>query len=174
MNNTSFYSALRISALRNLSSLRASKAWMGLHRCESDAANHTDESVWRRVDDPQALDDSFTAIRVVTAGHLDLVEVACVFCCLGYALRATLAGEEEGMPAVSFVVEQGRVAATVLVLSYDCTKSIRTNPDPKLAFELAHQYVREGTPLRKTSRTGPIGTRLVEGIGLRRVEFYVR
>ena len=169
MNKPSFVSVVRIFApMCNV------RAWTSLYHRKSNTANQTDSSVWRRVDTADAFDVPFDTIRVVTAGHLDLVEVACVFCCLGYALRATLAGEEVGMPDVSFILEQGRVAATVLVLSYDCTKSIRTNPDPKLAFELAHQYVREGTPLRKTSRTGPIGTRLVEGIGSRRVEFYVR
>ena len=174
MNNTSFYSALRISVLRILSSLRDSKAWARLHPHQSDTAGFAEESQWKHVDAADAFEVPFDTIRVVTAGHLDPVEIVCVLGCLGYALQANLAGDEVGMPAVSFELVRGCITKTVLEMSYDCTKSIRTEPDPKLAFELARQYIVEGTPCRKTGRSGPVGSRLMEGIGARSVEFSVR
>ena len=132
------------------------------------------EEGWKSVDAPDAFEVPFDTIRVVTAGHLDPVEIVCVLGCLGYALQAMLAGDEVGMPAVSFVIQRGCITKTVLEIGYDSANSIRTEPDPKLAFELARQYIVEGTPCRKTGRSGPVGSRLVEGIGARSVEFSVR
>ena len=162
------------SAMHIFTSLRDAKAWAGLQRRESDTVNPTDESAWRPVDAADAFDGPFDTIRVVTAGHLDPVEIVCVLGCLGYALQAMLAGDEVGMPAVSFVIQRGCITKTVLEIGYDSANSIRTEPDPKLAFELARQYIVEGTPCRKTGRSGPVGSRLVEGIGARSVEFSVR
>ena len=174
MNNTSFYSALRISVLRILSSLRDSKAWARMHRHQSDTAGFAEESQWKHVDAADAFEVPFDTIRVVTAGHLDPVEIVCVLGCLGYALQAMLAGDEVGMPVVSYVVKHGRVTATILEMFYDSESTIRTEPDPAEAFQLARQYVAEGTPPRKTTRSGPVGTRLVAGIGACGVGFYVR
>ena len=169
MNSTPFASAMRI-----FTTLRDAKSWAGIYRRESDTANPTDDSAWRRVDAANAFDGPFDAIRVVTAGHLDPVEIVCVLGCLGYALQAMLAGDEVGMPVVSYVVKHGRVTATILEMFYDSESTIRTEPDPAEAFQLARQYVAEGTPSRKTSRSGPMGTRLVEGIGARDIGYYVR
>ena len=115
-----------------------------------------------------------TRLSRVVAGHLTPDEMTRVTGCVGYALRATLAGDDLGQPVVSYMVERGRVTATILEMSYDSSTSIRTEPEPASAFELARQYVAEGTPRRKTSRSGSVGSRLVEGIDARDFDIEVR
>jgi len=59
---------------------------------------------------------------------------------------------------------------------YDSTKSRRDDPDYFEAFEKALLYINEGTPVRTTNRAGigTKGTRLVEGIGQRKVNIFLR
>lgn len=92
--------------------------------------------------------------------------------CLGYALRQELAGEDLSDPEQ----EMNGNGLAALAFYYDLTKSRRDDPDVFAAFELARQYIVEGTPARKTDRqgAGTKGTRLVEGIGPCDVQFYLR
>jgi len=91
--------------------------------------------------------------------------------CLGYALREMLAGEDLSEPD-AYGADQGMR----LSYYYDSTKSRRDDPDYFAAFEKALLYINEGTPVRTTNRAGigTKGTRLVEGIGPRKVNIFLR
>jgi hypothetical protein len=130
---------------------------------------------WRPVEDPAAFAGGFKEIRVVCDTDLDDEEVFQVAGCLGYALREILAGEDLSEPTV-YRPSDGDFTLTVLDFAWDSRSSIRTNPDPAWAFEVAKVYVYEGTRARTTTRVGPVGSRLVEGIGRDRcnVSFFVR
>jgi len=144
------------------------------------------ETPWRRVPDGTATGDSlllacdFTAIRVVCDRRLDWPDIGRLAGCLAYALKATLAGEELGEPAVEFACSPagGSLAFTVVEFAYDASRSIRTEPDPIEAFRVAREYLLSGgTPVRTTNREGPgtQGTRLVEGLfSPCSLTFYVR
>jgi hypothetical protein len=133
------------------------------------------ETPWRPVEDPAAFTGGFTEIRVVCDTILDDSEVERVAGCLGYALREHLAGEDLSEPTV-YRPQDGELALTVIDFNWDSRTSIRSNPDPAWAFEVARVYVFAGTRERTTARVGPIGSRLVEGLGAGRcnVAFYVR
>ncbi|WP_394794901.1 hypothetical protein [Armatimonas sp.] len=94
--------------------------------------------------------------------------------CIGYALRQTLHGESLSEPEKAKRTGDGR---TIVRFSYDSTKSQSDDPDDQSAFEIAGQYVREGSPLRTTNRAGAntAGTRLCEGLGANiSAKFWVR
>ena len=57
--------------------------------------------------------------------------------CLGYALKAMLAGQELGDPFVCYPVADGRIAFTVLEFGYTSASSTRTDPDFFQAFATA-------------------------------------
>jgi hypothetical protein len=121
------------------------------------------EEPWRSVDDPDAFLSDFYEVRVTFDRELSADEISRASGALGYALRATLAGESLSDPTVALCEDH----RTVLEYGYDATKSQRDDPDFDAAFLLAHRYIEEGTPVRKTDRAGKgtQGTRLVEGIG---------
>ena len=60
--------------------------------------------------------------------------------------------------------------------AWDSTSSTRTTPDYSEAFSKAREFVFEGTPLRTTDREGKgtKDTRLVEGIALCNLSFFLR
>ena len=134
------------------------------------------EAAWRHIRGKEAFDTPFTEIRAVCDRTRGGEEVRRFCGCLGYALRATLAGEELGEPLVYYPVADGRIAFTVLEFPYDSASSARTSPDCFQAFALARQYLFEGTPVRTTDREGKgtKDTRLVEGIARCNLSLYVR
>jgi hypothetical protein len=133
------------------------------------------ETPWRPVEDPAAFTGGFSEIRVVCDTMLSDEEVERVAGCLGYALREHLAGEELSEPTI-YRPQDGDLALTIIDFQWNSRTSIRTNPDPAWAFEVARVYVFAGTRERTTNRVGPVGSRLVEGLGAGRcnVAFYVR
>lgn len=111
---------------------------------------------------PEVSED-FDTITVRVGRTLNDAEVAQVGGCLGYALRVHVAGEDLGEPeSVTH-----RAGQTVLRYWYDSTKAQRSDPDPQHAFQVAAEYMFEGTPVRRSNKAGPgaMGTRLIEGIG---------
>lgn len=78
---------------------------------------------------------------------------------LGYGL-STMKGEPLS-DADCTVTSSG----TTLTFEYDSTKCRRTSQSVQEALILGAQYAQEGSLQRTTDRTGPIGSRLVEGIG---------
>lgn len=113
----------------------------------------------------------FSEIMLVFDGPLAEWEVRQASGCLGYALREVLAGEDLSDPEGSGESHRPR-----LVYYYDSTKSLRDDPDYGAAFEKAVRYMEEGTPIRATNRAGAgtKGTRLVEGIGPRKVSIFLK
>ena len=132
------------------------------------------EPTWKSVDSPNAFTEPFSRIRVVADRRLDENEFLRLAGCLAYALRASLAGCDMGQPEVSYAVAKGGATFTVVEADYDGDSSVRTEPDPAKAFALACLYIFQGTPLRKTSRVGPCGSRLVDGIAPCNITIYVR
>lgn len=134
------------------------------------------EAAWRHIRGKEAFDIPFKEIRAVCDRPLDGEEVRRFCGCLGYALKATLAGEELGEPYACYPVADGRVAFTVLEFAYDSASSVRTSPDYFQAFAIARQYAFEGTPVRITDREGKgtKDTRLVAGIVRCNLSVYVR
>ena len=134
------------------------------------------EGPWRHIRNKETFGTPFREIRAVCDRALDTEEVNRFCGCLGYALRATLAGEELSEPSVSYPSADGRIAFTVLEFSYASDTSIRTVPDYFQAFATARNYVFEGTPVRTTDREGKgtKDTRLVEGIARCNLSIYVR
>ena len=99
------------------------------------------------------------------------------FCgCLGYALKATLAGDELGEPEVCYPAAGGAIAFTVMEFAWDSQSTTRTDPNYSEAFSKAREYIFAGTPLRTTDREGKgtKDTRLVEGIALCNLSFFLR
>ncbi len=121
------------------------------------------EISWQSIFDSDAFLGDFYEVRVTFNRELSSDEISRASGALGYAFRASLAGESLSEPTVMQNVEY----RTVLEYDYDSTKSQRDDPDFDAAFLLAHRYIEEGTPVRKTDRAGKgtQGTRLVEGIG---------
>lgn len=85
-----------------------------------------------------------------------------------------LVGDDLERPVMSHVVTDTGGMVSVLKADYDSASSIRSDPDPAQAFVLAYDYIFQGTPVRKTNRIGPSGTRLVEGIAPCNITIYVR
>lgn len=132
------------------------------------------EPAWKSVDSPNAFTEPYSHIRIVADRRLDVDEPLRLAGCLAYALKASLAGEYMGQPEVSYAVAESGATFTVVEAYYDSDSSIRTKPDPAKAFALACLYIFQGTPLRKTSRVAPCGTRLVKGIAPCNITVYVR
>lgn len=86
-------------------------------------------------------------------------EISRVAGALGYGL-STMKGEPLS-DADCTVTSSG----TTLTFEYDSTKCRRTSQSVQEALILGAQYAQEGSPQRTTDRTGPIGSRLVDGIG---------
>jgi hypothetical protein len=118
-----------------------------------------------------AITEDFDTVAVRVGRVLTDAEVSQVSGCLGYALRVEIAGEDLSDP-VMIVRTYGE---TYLTYWYDSTKGARSSRDGQAALELAAQLIVEGSPLRKSNRSGPntIGTRLVQGIGPVALTFYV-
>lgn len=115
-----------------------------------------------------SIETDFEHLAVVIDRALTTDEIERVSGCLGYAL-AKMNGE--GLyfePDVT--ITSGR---TTITHFWDSTKARRSSWSIEEALEEAARFIIEGTPVRRTNRTGPIGTRLVEGIGLCRINFLV-
>ena len=131
------------------------------------------EARWRNMRAKGALAIPFTQIRAVCDRTLTQEEVRRFSGCLGYALKAVLAGNQLGEPEVSYPAAEGQIAFTVMEFAWDSRSSARTEPDYSQAFTKAREYIFEGTPLRTTDREGKgtRDTRLVEGIALCNLSF---
>lgn len=121
----------------------------------------------------------FTAIRVVADVRLDAVNIMRLAGCLGYALKATLVGDELGEPSASYAQtkEDTGVMFTLIEFAYDASSTARTRPDVRRAFEVARDTILNGSPIRTTDRegAGTRNTRLAEGITApANLTFYVR
>lgn len=134
------------------------------------------ETRWRNMRAKGALDVPFTQIRAVCDRALTQEEVRRFAGCLGYALKAVLAGDELPEPDVSYPAAGGQIAFTVMEFAWDSRSSARTEPDYSQAFTKAREYIFEGTPVRTTDREGKgtKDTRLVEGIALGNLSFLLR
>ena len=134
------------------------------------------EPTWRHVRGKEAFATPFVEIRAVCDRILGGEEVRRLSGCLGYALKATLAGQELGDPFTCYPVADGRIAFTVMEFAYASASSTRTDPDFFQAFATARTYLFEGTPVRTTDREGKgtKDTRLVEGIARCNLSLYVR
>ncbi|OLV20130.1 hypothetical protein [Deinococcus marmoris] len=107
--------------------------------------------------------EDFDTVTVRVGRILTEAEVAQVGGCLGYALRVHVAGEDLGDP--ESVAYQG--GQTIIRYFFDSTKAQRSDPDPQHAFQVAAEFIFDGTPIRSSNRSGPntAGTRLIQGIG---------
>lgn len=134
------------------------------------------EPRWRNMRAKGALEKSFTRIRALCDRPLDDGEVRRLAGCLGYALKATLASEELGEPSVCYPASGGAIAFTVLEFGWDSRSTVRSQPDFSQAFSTARAYIFAGTPLRTTDKEGKgtRDTRLVEGIALCNLSFFLR
>jgi len=145
-------------------------------RPSAEPCTETDRNgVWNSVECENAFAADFGEVRVLVDRILSAGFVRRLSGCLGPALRQQLCGEDLSDPTIT-QLRAGGVGQTVLEYGYDSTKSRRDDPDFDGAFTLATQYVREGSPFRRTDRAGwgTRGTRLVEGIGVGGVTFAVR
>ena len=149
---------------------------LNLNRHALALLNAAQGPTWKSVEAPDAFAESFNRIRVVCDRRLDEGEVECLAGCLGYALRATLAGDDLGQPETTYALIEGGAAFTIIEADYDSDSSIRTEPDPAQAFDAARLYITQGTPVRQTDRAGwgTRGTRLVEGIVSCNLSFYLQ
>ncbi|THF84374.1 hypothetical protein E7T09_20430 [Deinococcus sp. KSM4-11] len=75
--------------------------------------------------------------------------------------------------AASPVTVSLRECSTLITYWFDSTECHRTSYSFEEALVDAAQYIAEGTPIRKTNRTGPMVSRLVEGIGACHMTFQV-
>jgi hypothetical protein len=134
------------------------------------------EQRWRNMRAPGALAVPFTQMRAVCDRALDAEEVRRFSGCLGYALKATLAGEELGEPNVCYPAAGGKIAFTVMEYRWDSLSTSRTEPNHSQAFSKAREFIFAGTPVRTTDREGKgtRDTRLVEGIALCNLSFFLR
>ena len=140
------------------------------------------QKAWKPADGSVPLVCDFVSVRAICDRRLSDSEVGCLSGCLGYALRATLAtGENALSEAHVQYAEAGNASGpclTVVEWAYDSRLTIRTDPDPKAAFDTARAYLRDGgSPVRSTDREGPgtKGTRLTNGLDApTNVAFYVR
>ena len=162
------------SAVRLYAAAPNAETLLNLNRHALPLMTALREPAWKPVDSPDAFTESFSRIRVVADRRLDVDESLRLAGCLAYALRASLAGDDMGQPEVSYAVAEGGATFTVVEADYDGDSSIRTEPDPAEAFALARLYIFQGTPLRKTNRVAPCGTRLVEGVAPCNITIYVR
>jgi hypothetical protein len=148
---------------------------------------------WKSVaEDADAFCGDFYNIRMALHKKTLITEadISSASGCLGYAL-SPLAAESLSEPTVAhglsgmpwgfteskvFNVADGGYYTRIIDYSWDSTKSQRDDPDFDSAFANAQKYIVEGSPVRKTNRTGPNtkGTRLASGIGPCLVSFYVR
>ena len=101
------------------------------------------ETPWRNMRAKGALTIPFTEIRALCDRQLTSEEIARFAGCLGYALKATLAGEELSEPEVCYPAAPG-LTFTILEFRYDSLSTTRSDPDLSLAFTKAREYVFEG------------------------------
>ena len=134
------------------------------------------EARWRNMRAPGALAVPFTQMRAVCDRALTPEEIRRFSGCLGYALKATLAGEELDDPDVCYPSANGRIAFTVMEYRWNSVSTTRTEPDYSQAFSRAREYIFAGTPVRTTDREGKgtKDTRLVEGIALCNLSLFLR
>lgn len=139
------------------------------------------EKPWRQVSflPSEQVSCDFSAIRVVVDRRLVDDDVQRLARCLGYALKATLVGEELGEPSASYTAgeEEEGLVFTLVEFAYNAKSSKRTQPDAKRALEVARDTIRNGSPLRTTDRegAGTLNTRLTEGILVpANLTFYIR
>lgn len=105
--------------------------------------------------------DFFSEIKLYTPYFLSETAIETISGCLGYALREVIRGEDLSLPEIIRLTN-----GITLTYYYDSTKTHSDDPDFSLAFEKARKYWSEGTPKRKTDKSGPFtkGTSLVPGL----------
>jgi hypothetical protein len=115
----------------------------------------TDADGWRSEDDT----DWFYEVRVAADRALGDEDAKRLFALIGYAFRSNLRGEDLGGP--------DRVSDRCWTGYYDITKSRSDDWGFHIGDALAdaRRFAVGGTPPRKTARTGPVGSRLIEGLG---------
>lgn len=101
----------------------------------------------------------FLAVRVDRVLSED--EVSQVSGCIGWALSGPMAGCQLSDPLSIHDSAQ----ETVIIYACDSDACYRTVPSIEESIENARNYLVEGTPIYKTNRVGPKGSRAVEGIG---------
>jgi hypothetical protein len=101
----------------------------------------------------------FYHVRVTTDRPLDDATARQLFGLIGYAFRANLRGESLGA--------LHREGPACWVVAYDITKSRSDDWLAHLdeALADARRFAVEGTPVRTSGRAGPVGSRLLEGLG---------
>lgn len=164
------------AAVRLYADAPSAETLLNLNRHALPLLNAAQGPIWKPVDVPDTFAESFTRIRVVCDRRLDDDEVERLAGCLGYALCATLAGNDLGEPETTYALIEGGAAFTVVEADYDSDSSIRTDPDPAQAFDAARLYITQGTPVRQTDRAGwgTRGTRLVNGIAACNLTFFIQ
>lgn len=115
-----------------------------------------------------AIVDDFYILAVTIDRALTPEEVQQVSGCIGYGLTR-LAGESLSDP-VTVITRAGQ---TTITYWYDTTKARSENYGVETALADAARYIVDGTPIRRTDRNGPAGTRLIEGIGPCSITFRV-
>lgn len=117
------------------------------------------DTVYHRYIPGKNFPDSPYEMRIQANRPLSADEVRQLAGVVGYNYRSTIAGESLDEPVAD--------SPYSFVVYADTTKSSRD--DLGMAFEKFHDnmdtYVKEGSPRRKTNRSGPIGSRLVDGLG---------
>lgn len=100
-------------------------------------------------------------IRVVLKGTLDDTELGLASGCVGYAFAVHYGGDGLSDP-VEVIRRNGETAFTLVPAG-----PYRSNPENRSDFlQDAKMFIADGTPIRKTDRSGPgtRGTRLVHGL----------
>lgn len=108
--------------------------------------------------------DHFNYLGVRAERVLNADEIWRLSGCIGYALRCEVNAEDLSEPERSSF----RGQSTRVLYAYDTTKHQRSAPDFHRALLIAGRLAQEGTPIRKSDRSGKgtKDTRLVEGIGV--------
>lgn len=156
---------------------RLARSYCGCESAETETQQDDPHGMadWRV---PEEHPGDWYEILVVLPGVQKLTsdEIGRVSGCLGYSLREHIRGESLGAAVVSYELE-----AAYITYGYDSTKSRSDDIGDHIsdAFDDAHKYIVEGTPIRKTDRGGPgtRGTRLVEGVARLKgipIAFFVR
>ena len=119
------------AAARLYADAPSAETLLNLNRHALPLLNAAQGPIWKTVDAPDAFAESFSRIRVVCDRRLDEGEVELLAGCLGYALRATLAGDDLGDPETTLALIEGGAAFTIVEMNYDSDSSHPHGPRPR-------------------------------------------
>lgn len=110
--------------------------------------------------------EEFSKLRLTFNLSLSIEQIHEVSECFDYALACTIIGKGLSKPVILTPVF-GTGVFTLIEYYYDSTKSIRDDLHNVEAEKLARDYIKNGSPIRKSDRAGKNtkGTRKCEGIG---------